>query len=136
LPKENQFLETVVYSGDYVKKDEEGFLYFIGRKDNMIKTSGFRVSPTEVEELLMQNNAVSEAVAFGLPDDELGQKIRAVVTVSRETTADEIKNFCKKEAPGYMVPSEILIVDKFPRTASGKLDRPLVIKESINAQGN
>jgi len=136
LPKENQFLETVVYSGDYVKKDEDGFLYFIGRKDNMIKTGGYRVSPTEVEELLMLCKGVYEAVVFGLPDDELGQKIRALATVSKDIGSSDIINFCKKEAPSYLVPKEIFIVEKFPKTASGKLDRPLIIKESIEKNGN
>lgn len=136
LPKENQFLETVVYSGDLVKKDQEGFLYFIGRKDNMIKSGGYRVSPTEVEELLLQIPAVTDTVVFGLPDDELGYKIRALVSLSTPVAIEELFNHCKCEAPAYLVPQEIFIIDSFPKTASGKIDRPLVQKESLEKNGN
>jgi amino acid adenylation domain-containing protein len=135
LPKENQFLETVVYSGDLVKKDTEGFLYFIGRRDGMIKSGGYRVSPTEVEELLLSCPGVAEAVVFGLADDTLGYKIRAVVTLSKQLTKDEIINHCKANAPMYLVPQEIFIREAFGKTASGKLDRPKIIAESKKDHG-
>lgn len=135
LPKENQFLETVVYSGDLVWKDEDGFLYFVGRKDNMIKTAGYRVSPTEVEELLLGCHGVAEAVVFGLPDDELGYKIRAVITVSAALEKQAIINHCKTNAPQYLVPHELFVREAFPKTASGKLDRPKIIEESKKDHG-
>ena len=130
LPKENQASETVVYSGDLVYKDEEGFLYFVGRKDNMIKTAGYRVSPTEVEELLLKIPEVQDAVVFGVPDDELGYKIRAVITsTDKKLAVETIINYCKAEAPQYLVPKEIFIADSFPKTASGKIDRTRIIEE-------
>lgn len=135
LPKENQFLETVVYSGDLVWKDEDGFLYFVGRKDNMIKTAGYRVSPTEVEELLLGCSGVAEAVVFGLPDDDLGYKIRAVITVSAALEKQTIINHCKTNAPQYLVPHELFVREAFPKTASGKLDRPKIIEESKKDHG-
>ncbi len=136
LPPENRFLETVVYSGDIVRKDEQGFLYFISRKDNMIKTSGYRVSPTEVEELILQFSGVVEVVVFGLSDPAIGQKIRAVVTVSSNIETKDIINFCKKTAPLYMVPQEIYIEETMPRTSTGKLDRPQIILRSREKYGD
>lgn len=127
--------EICVYSGDLVKKDKEGFLYFISRKDNMIKTAGYRVSPTEVEELLLGLKGVTEAVVFGLEDPELGYKIRAVITLDRELTTPEIIQYCKANAPAYLVPQEIFVVPAFPKTASGKVDRPRVKRESLEQHG-
>jgi len=119
-----------VYSGDLVYRDEEGFLYFVGRKDNMIKTAGYRVSPTEVEELLLQIPGVQDAIVFGIPDAELGYKIRAVVTAAdKQLTAEKIINHCKAAAPLYLVPKEVFIADSFSKTASGKIDRTKVIEE-------
>jgi acyl-CoA ligase (AMP-forming) (exosortase A-associated) len=129
LPPENCFLETVVYSGDLVRKDEEGFLYYVGRKDNMIKISGYRVSPTEVEELLASSGLVAESVAFGVPDDELGYRIRAAVVYKGEENAQALLEHCKKAAPSYLVPRDLISVKAFPKTASGKIDRPAVLKE-------
>jgi acyl-CoA ligase (AMP-forming) (exosortase A-associated) len=129
LPRENQFLETVVYSGDLAYKDEEGYLYFIGRKDNMIKTAGYRVSPAEVEEVLLQIPEVRDAVVFGTPDSELGYRIRAVVTVKKAVSPEHIIDHCKAAAPPYMTPQEVFIVANFPQTASGKIDRPRIIEK-------
>lgn len=129
LPPENRFLETVVYSGDLVRKDAEGFLYYVGRKDNMIKISGYRVSPTEVEELLASSGLVAESVVFGVPDDELGYRIRAVVVYKGEEKSQALMEHCKRSAPSYLVPKDIIAVQSFPKTASGKTDRPAVIRE-------
>jgi len=128
--------ETAVFSGDIVKKDSEGFLYFIGRKDNMIKTAGYRVSPTEVEEIILQHPDINDAVVFGLEDNELGQKIRALVITSSDITAEEIINYCKKESPSYLVPKEVFVLDSFPTTASGKIDRTLIKNNSVVQHGN
>ena len=135
LPEKSRFLETVVYSGDLVYKDEDGFLYFVGRKDNMIKTSGFRVSPTEVEELLLSHPAVTDAVVFGLPDENIGYKIRAIVSTSLPIEKADLISHCKSNAPNYLVPQEIFFKDSFPKTASGKLDRPKIIEESKHEHG-
>lgn len=129
LPPENRFLETVVYSGDLVRKDEEGFLYYVGRKDSMIKISGYRVSPTEVEELLASSGLVAESVVFGVPDDELGYRIRAVVIYKGNEDIQALLDHCKRSAPSYLVPKDLIAVPSFPKTASGKTDRPAVIRE-------
>src|SRR6185436_10063910 len=79
--------ELAVWSGDTVVKDEEGYLYFVGRRDEMIKTSGYRVSPTEIEEVLYATGVVTEAIAFGAPHPVLGQAI-IVVAVAAVPSAD------------------------------------------------
>lgn len=114
--------ETVVYSGDLVKKDEDGFLYFISRRDEMIKTSGYRVSPTEVEEILVEIPGVSNAVVFGRELESGDQGIIAVV----ETDSSDTKHLlaeCRRRLPAYMVPHEINCEPEFPKTANGKIDR-------------
>jgi acyl-CoA ligase (AMP-forming) (exosortase A-associated) len=120
--------EWAVYSGDLVKRDEEGFLYYVGRKDHMIKTTGFRVSPTEVEEYFYNTGLVQDAVAFGAPDPALGEKI--LVTLSLRagvtTTGPELLATVARQMPSYMVPKEIRVLDSLPKTSSGKIDRPLV----------
>ncbi len=130
LPEGNQFLDRVVYSGDLVKKDCEGFLYYVGRKDAMIKKEGYRVSPTEVEELLMGHQDVFEAVACGMERETAKNEIVALVTTKREIDIKELYKFCRQKAPEYLVPDKILIMDQFAKTETGKIDRPRVIKEA------
>lgn len=129
------FMDTFAYSGDLVKRDEDGFIYYVGRKDHQIKTSGYRVSPTEVEALIMECPGVAEVVVFGLDDVALGQKIRALVALSGNITAKEILDHCRAEAPYYMVPRELFVVANFPRTANGKIDRPRAIVDSRAEHG-
>jgi acyl-CoA ligase (AMP-forming) (exosortase A-associated) len=130
LPKENQFLDRVVYSGDLVKKDPEGFLYYVGRKDAMIKKEGYRVSPTEVEELLMGHQDVFEAVACGVESETAKIEIVALVTAKQEIDIKELYKFCRQRAPEYLIPDRIVILDQFAKTETGKIDRPRAIKEA------
>jgi acyl-CoA ligase (AMP-forming) (exosortase A-associated) len=118
--------EIAVYSGDTVRRDEDGFLYFIGRRDEMIKTSGYRVSPNEVEEILYATKLVGECAAFGLPHDTLGQVIVAVVTPPPGATLDPAALLaeCRRLMPAYMVPAQIHVHDAvLPRNPNGKIDR-------------
>jgi acyl-CoA synthetase (AMP-forming)/AMP-acid ligase II len=118
--------EIAVYSGDTVRRDEDGFLYFIGRRDEMIKTSGYRVSPTEVEELLYASRLVTEAAAFGVPHPVLGQAIVCVVTQPPDMETDEaaLWSACRMNSPTYMVPAHIEVRAKaLPRNQNGKIDR-------------
>lgn len=120
--------ELAVWSGDTVRMDEEGYLYFIGRTDDMIKISGYRVSPTEVEEGAHASGLVAEAAAFGVPHPVLGQAI-VLLAVAREaslTEADLLRE-CQRRLPAYMVPGHIVLVDgPFPRNPNGKIDRKLL----------
>ncbi len=119
--------EVAVYSGDTVRRDAEGFLYFIGRRDEMIKTSGYRVSPTEVEEVLYATQLVGECVAFGVDDDRLGQAIQVIATApdgSDRIDLDALLAECRRRMPAYMVPAGIdARPGPLPRNPNGKLDR-------------
>lgn len=118
--------EVAVWSGDTVMRDEEGYLYFVGRQDEMIKTSGYRVSPTEIEEVLYGTGLVAEAIAFGVPHPVLGQAIVIVgVAMSASPDAtDSLLSACRNALPTYMVPMHIEWREALPRNANGKIDRP------------
>jgi acyl-CoA ligase (AMP-forming) (exosortase A-associated) len=120
--------EMAVWSGDTVRMDEEGYLYFIGRSDDMIKVSGYRVSPTEVEEAVHATGLVIEAAAFGVPHPALGQAI-VLLAVPREPglQADALLKECQRRLPGWMVPGHVeLGTEAFPRNPNGKIDRKLL----------
>jgi acyl-CoA ligase (AMP-forming) (exosortase A-associated) len=122
--------ELAVWSGDTVRTDEEGFLYFIGRRDEMIKTSGYRVSPTEIEEVVYATGLVAEAAAFGVPHALLGHAV-VVAAVAREDGADEaaLVDALKARLPAYMVPARIVWRDALPRNPNGKIDRKRLATE-------
>lgn len=126
LPPELGDCEKVCYSGDLVKMDEDGFLYFIGRRDTMIKSSGFRISPTEVEEVLFQSGKLRGAAVIGIPDETIGQSIKAFV-VPRDGNAldiDALLAYCAEKMPRYMVPKTFETLSELPKTSSGKVDYP------------
>jgi acyl-CoA synthetase (AMP-forming)/AMP-acid ligase II len=109
-----------------VKEDEDGFLYFIGRRDEMIKTSGYRVSPTEVEEVLYATQLVAEAAAFGVAHPRLGEAIVVVATrkPGERLEAQTLAAACRERLPLYMLPAKIEVRDgTLPRNANGKIDR-------------
>jgi acyl-CoA ligase (AMP-forming) (exosortase A-associated) len=119
-------VERVCYSGDLVKIDEDGFLYYVGRRDTMIKSSGYRISPTEVEEVVFQSGKARHAAAIGIPDELLGQAVKVFV-VAREgepLDKDGLLAFCKEKMPRYMVPKYIEVMHELPKTSSGKVDYP------------
>jgi acyl-CoA ligase (AMP-forming) (exosortase A-associated) len=127
--------ETAVWSGDTVRMDKEGFLYFVGREDDMIKVSGYRVSPTEVEEVIDASGLAAEAAAFGVEHPSWGQAVLAVVSAaaaaqSEMQIAQEILALCKKKLPAYMVPAHIAVLpDALPRNPNGKIDRKSLQKK-------
>lgn len=133
-PSELPFEEMAVWSGDTVVKDEEGFLYFVGRKDDMIKSSGYRISPTELEEVIYKTGLVVECAALGIPHNELGQAvvIAAYTEIPDDDTRDNIILECKKTLPNYMVPAEIVWRDSLPRNPNGKIDRRRLADELRN----
>jgi len=118
---------TAVWSGDRVRRDADGLLYFVGRDDAMIKTSGNRVSPTEIEEAAVASGAVAEAVALGYPDDRLGEAIALVVR--GEGPDEALRAHLKRELPNFMQPASILWRDALPRSPNGKLDREALKRE-------
>lgn len=122
-PKGSLYGGIAVWSGDRVRQDEEGLFYFIGRDDAMIKTSGNRVSPTEVEEAAIASGLVFEAVALGVPDDRLGEAIGLIVRGAGEVADAELRNYLRRELPNFMQPSMIVWRDELPKSPNGKLDR-------------
>jgi acyl-coenzyme A synthetase/AMP-(fatty) acid ligase len=116
--------EIAVWSGDQVRRDEEGFLYFVGRKDEMIKSSGYRISPTEIEEVAYQHGRVAQAVALGIAHPDLGQAVALVVQPMDEAvTPEELANHCRAQLPPFMVPQAVRLRADLPRNANGKIDR-------------
>ena len=126
--------EIAVFSGDTVRMDEDGFLYFIGRRDEMMKTSGYRVSPTEVEEILYATKMVGECVAFGVDDERLGQAIQVIATAPAQGNLDitALLMECRSRMPAYMVPQGVEIrTGPLPRNPNGKIDRKTLSTEWI-----
>mgnify|MGYP001561065185 CR=1 FL=1 len=121
--------ERAVWSGDTVKMDDEGFLYFVGRRDEMIKTSGYRVSPPEVEEVVYATELVAEAAAIGVPHPVLGQAIVLVAYAAPDVT-EKLLAACKKQLPAFMLPTQIVLRDApLPRNPNGKVDRKALATE-------
>jgi acyl-CoA ligase (AMP-forming) (exosortase A-associated) len=117
--------EIAVWSGDTVKMDADGYLYFVGRRDDMIKTSGYRVSAAEIEEVLYSSGAVAEAAVVGVPHPALGQAV-VVVGVARQgadQASDAVIQACTRNLPAFMVPQHVDWRDSLPRNPNGKIDR-------------
>ncbi|MBC7982532.1 MAG: acyl-CoA ligase (AMP-forming), exosortase A system-associated [Candidatus Obscuribacterales bacterium] len=122
--------ETAVWSGDTVRRDAGGFLYFVARRDETIKTSGYRVSPTEIEEVVLASGYAREAVAFGVPHPILGHAIAVVATpTDARANIENALDYCKQQLPAYMVPAHFEWRTHLPRNANGKYDRALLIAE-------
>jgi acyl-CoA ligase (AMP-forming) (exosortase A-associated) len=127
-PPSSRYGGTAVWSGDRVRRDEAGLFTFVGRADSMIKTSGNRVSPTEIEDAAVASGAALEAVALGYPDHRLGEAIALVVRGSREGEAG-LRAHLRRELPNFMQPSAIVWRDELPRSPNGKLDRERLKQE-------
>jgi len=124
--------EVAVFSGDTVRMDADGFFYFIGRRDEMIKTSGYRVSPTEVEEAIYATRRVAECAAFGVPHAALGEAIVVVATPADGTALDidGLLAECKLKLPAYMLPARVHVkTGSLPRNPNGKIDRKALAEE-------
>jgi acyl-coenzyme A synthetase/AMP-(fatty) acid ligase len=119
--------ELAVFSGDTVRRDADGYLYFVSRRDEMIKTSGYRVSPTEVEEVLHASGLVAECAVFGLEHAALGQAVHAVVSAPEAAAGVDVAALlaiCRQQVPAYMVPARIdVLPGPLPRNPNGKIDR-------------
>ncbi|MEN6428933.1 MAG: AMP-binding protein [Phycisphaerales bacterium] len=112
-----------LYSGDYFRQDEAGRLYFLGRKDDMIKTRGERVSPREVEDVVCELDAVVEAAAIAVPDEILGQAIKVFVVTQGQCEEKEVLRHCASRLEAFMTPKYIAFVSALPKTGNGKIDR-------------
>jgi acyl-CoA ligase (AMP-forming) (exosortase A-associated) len=122
-PRQMPLPEIAVWSGDLVRRDAEGFLYFVGRRDDQIKTSGYRVSPVEIEEVAMASGLISAAAAIGVSHPKLGQAIVLYVIAAGELDASALLAHCERELPRYMIPQRIEARATLPLNANGKIDR-------------
>ena len=127
--------ELFCWSGDIVREDEDGVLWFVGRQDFMIKSNGVRVSPSEIEEVIHHFPGVLHAVAFGVPDPKAGQAIEAVVQVAEEgLDMAELRRFCRSHLPGYLMPRQLhLWPGRMPTTGNGKIDVKSVVTTLLQA---
>lgn len=135
-PPGSRYGGIAVWSGDRVRRDGDGLLYFVGRRDAMIKSSGNRISPQEVEEAAIATGLVAEAVALGLPDARLGQAVHLVVRAApgAADAAAQLPRRLKQDLPGFMQPAVIHWRDAMPISPNGKLDRAGLAAELKDAE--
>lgn len=117
--------ERVLYTGDLFKMDEEGFLYFVSRKDDIIKVAGANVSPKEIENALYEIDDVVEAAVVGVRDEILGQAIKAFVVLKKgaKLNEEDVRRYCSSRIEKFMVPKYIEILDELPKSSHGKISR-------------
>jgi L-proline---[L-prolyl-carrier protein] ligase len=125
-PFQTAYDEPAYRTGDLVTLDDEGHYVFIGRRDGMVKTRGYRVELGEVETALYQHPAIREAVVLPVPDELLGSRLRAVVCADGGLTREEVLDHCRRHLPSYMVPDVVEFCEVLPRTSTGKVDRVLL----------
>lgn len=118
----------ILYSGDYFRKDEQGFLYFLGRKDDMIKSKGERISAKEVENNISGMEGVTEVAVLGVPDEIFGQAIKAYIVPAQqvELTEKHVLKYCSENMESFMVPKYIEFMESLPKTPNGKIDKKLL----------
>lgn len=124
--------EIAAWSGDTVRMDREGFMYFVERRDEMIKSSGYRISPTEIEEVIYSLESVAEAIAIGVPHTLMGQAIAVIVVTQTKQLLDEeaVRAVCKQRLPAFMQPHYLEFrQESLPRNPNGKVDRRLLSYE-------
>jgi len=119
------FRDGRLFTGDMARVDADGFIYIVERARDFIKAMGYRVSPTEVEEVLAEMPEIVEAAVVGAPDDLWGEAIAAFLVLRRPNslTADEVRRRCLKRLPNYKIPQHVAFLSRLPRLGNGKLDR-------------
>ena len=129
--------EKVLCTQDWFKMDDEGFFYFVGRSDDIIKTRGEKVSPIEVENVLHGMTEIKEAAVLGIDDEIFGQAIKAFIVLEDgvEMKDKQIKKYCLSHLENFMVPGIIEFKDSLPKTANGKIDKLLLSKEVLAREG-
>jgi amino acid adenylation domain-containing protein len=129
--------EKVLYSGDLFRTDEEGYLYFVGRRDDIIKTRGEKVSPREVEEVLYALDGVAEAAVIGVPDPVLGSAVKAILTLSpgAQITSQDVFRHCASKLEDFMVPKIVEFSESLPKTESGKVSKRAIKERDSKLEG-
>ncbi|HYC51756.1 MAG TPA: AMP-binding protein [Gemmatimonadaceae bacterium] len=125
--------QRVVFSGDLVKRDAAGLLYYVARRDRVIKTLGFRVSPDEITDVINASGGVSDAAVVTEPDPIRGERIVACVVLRADQTLEDVTRYCRLELPRHMQPARYVVIDAVPRNASGKHDIPALKAQVVVA---
>ena len=117
--------EMILHSGDLFRSDEEGWLYFVARRDDIIKSRGEKVSPREVENAIYAMDGVFEVAVVGVPDDVLGQAVKAFVTLKPgvQLTERDVIRHCLSRLESFMAPKHVEFVDALPKTDTGKIKK-------------
>ncbi|MCI8590566.1 MAG: AMP-binding protein [Clostridiales bacterium] len=140
LSSPNGTEDAFYHTGDIAKKDKDGYFWFIGRIDDVIKSSGYRISPFEVENVLIQHHAVMECAVTGVPDEQRGFVIKATIVLRNgyapdNATTNMLRNFVKEKTADYKVPRIIDYVHTLPHTFSGKIRRVAIREQDQSEQG-
>jgi acyl-coenzyme A synthetase/AMP-(fatty) acid ligase len=130
---QENFAESMYRTGDLVQLAEDGNYYFLGRRDSMIKSRGYRIELGEIESALLSHPTVKEAAAIAIPDDVVGSRIRAVVSLhdGQSVKASELQQYCASKIPVYMIPEAIEFREALPKTSTGKVDRVRLVQDSL-----
>jgi len=130
--------EKVLCTHDIFKMDDEGFLYFVSRSDDIIKSKGEKVSPTEVENILLKLESVLEAAVVGIADKTSGQSIAAFIVSEDKNNqnSNKIRMHCNNNMESFMVPSFIIFIDEMPKSPNGKIDKKRLVKKAEAANTN
>jgi len=125
--------ERVLCTHDWFRMDDDGYLYFVGRSDDIIKTRGEKVSPTEVENVLHAIPEIKEVAVVGIPDSVFGESITAYVSLEKGVNLNEkqVKKYCMAHLENFMVPKDIIFMDELPKTANGKIDKKLLKQKGV-----
>ena len=125
----------LLFTGDLAKKDDDGFIYIIGRKKEIIKSGGNRVSVKEIEDRILEHEQVIEVAVFGVADDILGEAIKAVIVPKEfcKLSDDEVRRFCRVKLAEFKIPKQIEFIDSLPKYQSGKIDKAQLFKKNTKA---
>ncbi len=135
MPEESQatLRDGWLYTGDLARRDEDGYFYIVDRKKDMIIVGGYNVYPREVEEVLYQHPNIIEAAVIGIPDEEMGEAVKAFVVVRETMTEEEARTFCGTSLAKYKCPTQIEFIDRLPRNTTGKILRTVLKKQPTNS---
>jgi long-chain acyl-CoA synthetase len=135
MPEEtaNTLRDGWLYTGDIGRVDEDGYLYIVDRKKDMIIASGYNIYPRDIEEVLYEHPAVQEAVVIGIPDKYRGEGVKAILVLKsgKDANEDEIKAYCRENLAAYKVPNVVEFRDQLPKTAVGKILRRALRDEAL-----
>lgn len=120
------FVDGWLRTGDIGKLDDEGYLTLVGRSKEMINRGGEKISPTEIEAVLLEHPAVAQAAAFGVPDPKYGEDVEAAVVIKGKTDSEVLRSFCRQQLANFKVPKVIWILPALPRNALGKVERTIL----------